>query len=105
MPFELEIGEVLKSEGWKIKIRLKERNEHLHVTVMKKTKVWRINLRDFTFVDDIAPMKELPSFIKGIIRENICLLRSEWDDLYGDVNPVNTACPVGESCQVCNGTR
>ena len=38
MPFELPLPKKLKAEGWKVKIREKERVEPPHVTVMHKAR-------------------------------------------------------------------
>ena len=46
MPFDVPLPRRLKAEGWKVKIREKERVEPPHVTVMHKADEWRLGLRD-----------------------------------------------------------
>ncbi len=46
MPFQLPLPRKLKREGWKVKIREKERVEPPHVTIMHKADEWRLGLRD-----------------------------------------------------------
>ena len=45
MPYELPLPKKLRAEGWKVKIREKERVEPPHVTVMHKAEEWRLGLR------------------------------------------------------------
>ena len=45
MPFDVPLPRKLKAEGWKVKIREKERVEPPHVTVMHKADEWRLGLR------------------------------------------------------------
>ncbi len=46
MPFDVPLPRKLKAEGWKVKIREKERVEPPHVTIMHKADEWRLGPRD-----------------------------------------------------------
>ena len=50
MPHALELPKRLKAQGWKVKIREKERLEPPHVTIMCRRKEWRLSLRDGEFL-------------------------------------------------------
>lgn len=82
MPYELNPGEPFKSQGWKIKIREKERAEPPHVHVLKGTKSWRWNLRTKEFMDTDPPEKEVPDEIVVKLNEEYDNLKQNWDNKY-----------------------
>ena len=51
MPFELKIPPPWRSQGWKVKVRDRERVEPPHVTILHKTTAWRLELRGGEFLD------------------------------------------------------
>jgi hypothetical protein len=53
--YELELPKKLKAERWKVKIRDRERSEPPHVTILHKTRAWRIGLRSGSFLDREPP--------------------------------------------------
>lgn len=75
MPYDLPLPKKLKAEGWKVKIREKERVEAPHVTVMHQAVEWRVGPGD----------KELLSPPGGRIRDIDCavikLIEEHWDEL------------------------
>ena len=85
--FDLPLTARRKAESWKIKIRNFERNEPPHVTVVHKTRAWRVGLRDLKFLDRDPPSREVPDDVVDAIRDNIDVLRAAWDDMYPE-NPV-----------------
>jgi len=82
MPFELDLPLGLRKEGWKIKIRDKERLEQPHVTVLRKTDCWRYGLRDEVFLDTSPDPGNVPKAIRKLLTGNLNLLRQQWDRLY-----------------------
>ena len=90
MPFSLPLPTRARAEGWKVKIRDKERLEPPHITIMKKTKEWRQGLRDGEFMvppggswSDILDEVEETIFKE----ENWNTLKKEWNARYSE-NPV-----------------
>ncbi len=55
---------------WAVKIRDKERNEVPHVTILRKTKAWRINLCTGQFMDQKPDPSEVPKKRIDLILEN-----------------------------------
>lgn len=87
MPYDLEISQTYSSAGWKAKIRDKERLEPPHVTIMKGTKSWRLDLRSGEFMDDDPPPRDVPKDLLAKVQQNMGKLREEWDKMY-PTNPV-----------------
>jgi hypothetical protein len=87
MPFELPLPALLYQQGWKVKIQDKERLEEPHVTIIFKTKRWRVGLRTLGFLDRSPDPKEVPEGVLKAIRGNAMRLCQEWDAMY-PVNPV-----------------
>lgn len=91
MPFELPLPKKLKAEGWKVKIREKERVEPPHVTIMHKADEWRLGLRDRQLL--IPPggrIKDIDPAVMTIVDEHWESLREAWDAKYPD-NPISSA--------------
>lgn len=70
MAEEFKISKILKNQGWKVKVRDKERNEGPHVSIMFKTKTWRLNLRDKTIMDTSPPEREIPKELLEEIKKD-----------------------------------
>ena len=87
MPFVLLLVHRLAQQGWKVKIRDRERLEPPHVTILFKTKAWRINLRTRKFLDKDPPPSEVPSEILSAIDESWSTLQDEWNKMYPE-NPM-----------------
>jgi 2'-5' RNA ligase len=88
--FNLPLPESLRKARWKVKIRDKETREHPHVTILRGTKAWRINLRTRKFMDDDPDPAEVPHQLVELIgqEETWQRLRHEWDRMYPN-NPVS----------------
>jgi hypothetical protein len=89
VPYELRLPTRFRQAGWKVKIREKETREPPHVTILRQTRAWRINLRTGEFMDaEPSPAdvpKELVAYIKRpAIWQRLC---EEWDRKY-PTNPV-----------------
>jgi hypothetical protein len=90
MPFELPLPKKLKAEGWKVKIREKERVEPPHVTIMHQTEEWRLGLRDTQLLEPPGGrMKDIDPRVMRIIEEHWERLIEAWDAKYPD-NPVSS---------------
>ena len=87
MPFDLPLPAGLKKARWRVKIREKESREPPHVTILRGTKAWRINLRTGKFMDRLPNPDELPQDLLDHVKANWKLLCDEWDKKYPD-NPV-----------------
>lgn len=89
MAFSLPLTRALKKARWKVKIRDKESRETPHVTLLRGTDAWRIDLRTGEFMDDLPDPSEIPEELIEFIRaegtwQRLC---DEWDRMYPD-NPV-----------------
>jgi len=92
MAFSLSLTAALKNARWKVKIRDKETREPPHVTIIRGTDAWRIDLRTGEFMDDSPDPSEVPDELIELIKStaNWQRLRSEWDRMYPG-NPVSDA--------------
>lgn len=90
MPHELELPRRLKGQGWKVKIREKERLEPPHVTVICKKKEWRVGLRDGAFlVPPGGGWDDIDDEVKQIVLDHWDELQEAWDRKYPS-NPIAT---------------
>ena len=89
MPAELSLPVPLKRALWKVKIRDNETREPPHVSILRRTKTWRINLRTGLFMDARPDPAEVPQRLLVFIREetNWNWLCDRWDEMYPN-NPV-----------------
>lgn len=90
MVFDLALPKPLRGEGWKVKIRERERVEPPHVTILWKMRSWRVGLRDESFL--IPPGGSWNDIDRGVrdeIRKNWKRLIEEWDKKYPE-NPVSS---------------
>jgi hypothetical protein len=91
MPFELPLPRKLSAEGWKVKIREKERLEPTHVTVMHKADQWRLGLRDKRLlVPPGGRIRDIDPAVLEVIEAHWQELIEAWDDKYPE-NPVSSA--------------
>ena len=90
MPFELPLPRKIKANGWKVKIREKERVEPPHVTVIHKADEWRLGLRDRELlVPPGGRIKDIDPTVLRVIDDNWERLREAWDEKYPE-NPVSS---------------
>ena len=82
MAFSLSLPEPWASRGWKAKIRDKERLEPPHVTVLHKTRAWRIGLRELGFLDASPQAKNVPDELCAYVEENSKVFRDAWNRMY-----------------------
>jgi hypothetical protein len=91
MPFDLPLPRKLKAEGWKVKIREKERVEPPHVTIIHKADEWRLGLRDKQLlVPPGGRIKDIDPMVIQVIEEHWEALIAAWDAKYPE-NPVSGA--------------
>jgi hypothetical protein len=86
----LPLTAALKNTRWKVKIRDKETREPPHVTIIRGTDAWRIDLRTGEFMDDSPDRSEVPNELLELVKNeaNWQKLCDEWDKMYPD-NPVS----------------
>jgi hypothetical protein len=90
MPFELLLSKKLKAEGWKVKIREKERVEPPDVTVMHKADEWRLGLRDKQLlVPPGGRIRDIDAGVMQVIEEQWEWIKEAWDAKYPE-NPVSS---------------
>lgn len=87
MPFSLKLPQPLTANGWKVKIRDKERVEPPHISIIRKMDTWRWGLREQDFLDKRPPPREVPLQLQEYIQSNRDLLIAQWDKMY-PMNPV-----------------
>ena len=92
MPFQLILPKKLRVRGWKVKIQEKERLEPPHVTIWHGEDMWRISLRDRSFI--VPPgggWKEIDNEVRTLIEDetNWKTLCDRWDRKYPS-NPVSS---------------
>lgn len=90
MPFDLPLPVHLRRARWKVKIREKETREPPHVTILRGTQAWRIDLRTGEFMDRRPDPAEVPESLVELIHAeaNWRLLCAAWDRKY-PTNPVS----------------
>ena len=89
MPFSLPLPDPLRNQGWKVKIREKERVEEPHVTIIRGKQVWRFGLRSRAFLDaEPDPRHVAPEVVEAILGA-MDVLREEWDETYPE-NPIES---------------
>ena len=88
MPFSLPLPPPYNSQGWKVKIRDKERLEDPHVTVTCKTREWRIGLRDGQPLAGSPPIREIADEVFKTMADSWDQLCVEWDRRHPS-NPID----------------
>ena len=89
MPFDLELPEALRRQGWKVKIRQRERLEPPHAAVIRGRRAWRFGLREGFCLDRDPPARELPGEILSLLDRHMEALSAAWDGMYPE-NPVGS---------------
>ena len=89
MAYTLKLPPPLPKEGWKVKIRDRERLEPPHVTIFHKARIWRVSLRDGAFLEKGDAWSQIDRCVREAIEENWKLLAREWNKLYPR-NPVES---------------
>lgn len=92
MAFVLKLPSLWESRGWKAKIRDRERVEPPHVTILFKTKAWRLALRNGQFLDKEPDPKDIPQEVIESVRARFALLGAQWDRMYPE-NPILSKIP------------
>jgi hypothetical protein len=89
MAYTLPLTDALRKARWKVKIRDKETREPPHVTIIRGTDAWRIDLRSGEFMDDEPDPAEVPGDLLDLIEDEATWqqLCDEWDQMYPN-NPV-----------------
>jgi hypothetical protein len=87
LAFSLLLSVSLKNQGWQVKIRDKEIREAPHVTILRKGKPWRWDLRERQFMDKTPAPSGVPEQLMERIRESYASLCNEWDKMYPN-NPI-----------------
>ena len=89
MAYTLPLTDALRKARWKVKIRDKETREPPHVTIIRGTDAWRIDLRSGEFMDDEPDPSEIPADLLDLIEDEVTWqqLCDEWDQMYPN-NPV-----------------
>lgn len=93
MPEPLPLPQSLSAEGWKVKIRNRERLEPPHATVIRGTRFWRWNLRSHQFMDRDPSPGDVPDELVRLLHVHHDDLVRRWDSVHPG-NPVGT--PEGE---------
>lgn len=89
MAYALRLPKKLQDQKWKAKIRDKERTEPPHVTILHKTRAWRIGLRDGAFLDKEPAPDEVPPELVAFVLAQMDDLAARWDEMYPE-NPVKS---------------
>lgn len=87
MPISLPLPKRLRTAGWKVKIQEKETREPPHVSILRGTHKWRLNLRDHQFMDPSPDPSLVPSEVLAVINKNWDWLCDQWNNKYRN-NPV-----------------
>lgn len=82
MAFSLPLPAAWRSQGWKVKIRDKERLEPPHVTILRGTRAWRLGLRTGKFLDSEPDPADVPLELVTEVRRHWPRLQEEWDTMY-----------------------
>lgn len=88
MAFQLLLPKRYRRQ-WSVKIRDRERVEPPHVTIMRRTQAWRLDLRTGEFMDREPDPDEVPAALLAVIRKRWKFLCATWDEIYLE-NPVKS---------------
>lgn len=69
MAYTLPLTAPLRKARWKVKIRDKETRDPPHVTIVRETRSWRINLRTGEFMDTSPEASEVPDDLLALIHD------------------------------------
>jgi len=87
--YALTLPKKFKDQQWKAKIRDRERMEPPHVTILHKTRAWRIGLRHGAFLDGKPAPSDVPEDLVAFILRQTPELVVRWDEMYPR-NPVES---------------
>lgn len=87
MAYSFSVPGALAQQGWKVKIRDRERNEPPHVTILCRTRAWRYGLRERAFLDREPPPREVPAEVITAVESQLDHIKVVWDQMYPK-NPV-----------------
>ena len=91
MAITLSLPKHLRVQGWKVKIRDKERVEPPHITIFHKDKEWRVGLRESDFlVPPGGSRKDIDAEVMHLIMDKWEELKAQWDRMYPE-NPISSA--------------
>lgn len=90
MPFSVSLTQALRKAGWRVKIYDAEGPEEPHVSIFRKGETWRISLRTGKFLDTGGKWSQIDDDVRAAIEREWETLRSEWDKLHGDINPISS---------------
>jgi hypothetical protein len=82
MPYKLSLPASWIAQGWKAKIRDRERLEPPHVTLLRGCSAWRISLRTGQFLDHEPDPAYVPTEVLEHVQANMDELRAAWDEMY-----------------------
>jgi hypothetical protein len=85
--YALRLATRLRKEGWKVKIRDKERLEPPHVTILHRGGLWRLGLRDGEFLPPGGSWNDIDEAVKTTIELHWEELCRTWDEMY-PTNPI-----------------
>jgi hypothetical protein len=89
MAYSFGVPAALAQQGWKVKIRDRERNEPPHVTILFRTRAWRYGLRERGFLDREPPPREVPAEVITAVESQLDHIEAVWDQMYPE-NRVGT---------------
>ena len=89
MARDLSLPTQLKRARWKVKIQDKETRGPPHVSILRGTDKWRLNLRTGNMMDATPDPSEVPDELLRILRKptNWKWAIEAWDEMYPE-NPV-----------------
>jgi len=87
MPFTLPLPQQLTKARWKVKIFDKENRETPHVTIIRGTEKWRVNLRTGEVMDATPPARAVNPLVLKAVHDSWELLKEQWDRIHPS-NPV-----------------
>lgn len=87
MAYALPLPEKLARQGWKVKIRDRERVEPPHATILHRTNALRFGLRSAEFLDRRPDSREVPVEVVSEVRSRLGALQEAWNQMYPE-NPV-----------------
>ena len=73
---------------WTVKIRDRERVEPPHVTILRGTRGWRVDLRSGEYLDEEPDPRDVPAEVRRALDDHWDELRRMWDSMYPE-NPVS----------------
>jgi hypothetical protein len=82
VPVELKLSVHLRRARWKVKIQEKESREPPHVSILRGTDKWRINLRTGALMDRRPKPSDIPQELLDLIQVHWRWLCEQWDAKY-----------------------